>query len=94
MAPGRLPAGFEIRPIDAVLGAQALGVDLAQPLDDDLIAALYDAFLRCHLLVFRAQRFSDDWRRGDLGQPLLVAQRDRFRLDDGCSHHAPHNDGG
>jgi len=94
MPPRRLPTEFEARPIDAVLGAEVLSVDLAQPLDDAVFAALYDAFLRHHLLVFRAQRFSDDWRRGDLGQPLLVAQRDRFRLDDGCSHHAPHNDGG
>ena len=60
MAPGRLPTGFGVRPIDAVLGAEVLGVDLAQPLDDDLFAAVYDAFLRHHLLVFRAQRFSDD----------------------------------
>jgi alpha-ketoglutarate-dependent taurine dioxygenase len=60
MAPGRLPTGFGVRPIDAVLGAEVLGVDLAQPLDDDLFAALYDAFLRHHLLVFRAQAFSDD----------------------------------
>jgi taurine dioxygenase len=60
MAPGRLSAGFGVRPIDAVLGAEVLGVDLAQPLHDDLFAALYDAFLRHHLLVFRAQRFSDD----------------------------------
>jgi taurine dioxygenase len=60
MAPGRLSAGFGVRPIDAVLGAEVLGVDLAQPLHDDLFAALYDAFLRHHLLVFRAQDFSDD----------------------------------
>ena len=60
MAPGCLPPGFGIRPIDAVLGTEVLGVDLAQPLDDTVFVALYDAFLRHHLLVFRAQLFSDD----------------------------------
>ena len=60
MARGHLPPGFGVRPIDAVLGAEVLGVDLAQPLNNDVFAALYDAFLRHHLLVFRAQLISDD----------------------------------
>ena len=60
IAPDRLPPGFGIRPIHAVLGAEVLGADLAQPVDDVVFAALYDTFLPHHLLVFRAQLFSDD----------------------------------
>jgi taurine dioxygenase len=60
MPPGRLPPGLQVRPIDAVLGAEVVGVDLAKSLDDDVFTALYDAFLRHHLLVFRKQLFNDD----------------------------------
>jgi len=60
MPPGCLHAGLEVGPFDAVLGAEVVGADLAQPLDDAFFTALYDAFLRHHLLAFRNQRFSDD----------------------------------
>jgi len=81
MAPGRLPPGFGIRPIDAVLGTEVLGVDLSQPLDDAVFVALYNAFLRHHLLVFLAQLFSDDQhvafacRGGTLQRHLLNQYR-------------------
>ncbi|SEK86765.1 taurine dioxygenase [Roseateles sp. YR242] len=56
------PAGpsdaFEIRPFDAALGAEVLGLDLNQPLADDDFARLHRAHLDHHVLVFRDQRIS------------------------------------
>jgi alpha-ketoglutarate-dependent 2,4-dichlorophenoxyacetate dioxygenase len=50
---------LDLRPLSPVLGAEVLGVDLAQAPDDALFAALRDAFLRFQLLVFRNQVFND-----------------------------------
>ena len=60
MPPRRSTAQLDVRPLSDVLGAEVGGVNLAKPLDDSIFAALYDAFLRHHLLVFRKQIFSDD----------------------------------
>lgn len=53
----RNPAGtaFEVVPVNAALGAEIRGVDLAQ-LDDATFSALHDAWLAHILLVFRGQR--------------------------------------
>lgn len=58
-APGIASASaFEIRPFDAPLGAEVLGLDLTRPLSDADIAALRAAWLTHHVLVFRDQRIA------------------------------------
>ncbi|UXH78426.1 TauD/TfdA dioxygenase family protein [Roseateles amylovorans] len=53
-------AGFEIRPLDAPLGAEVLGLDLNRPLSDVDFARLHRAHLDHHLLVFRDQRITPE----------------------------------
>ncbi|ART49863.1 TauD/TfdA dioxygenase family protein [Acidovorax carolinensis] len=56
-----LSQAFEIRPVaDAAgpLGAEVLGLDLAQPLSADDFARLHRAHLHHHVLVFRDQRIT------------------------------------
>jgi taurine dioxygenase len=45
-------------PLSEVAGAEISGVDLSQPIGDDLRAQILDAFLAHHLLVFRGQSLS------------------------------------
>jgi alpha-ketoglutarate-dependent taurine dioxygenase len=47
---------FAIRPLSPVLGAKVGGLDLTQPLDAAARSAVYDAFVRYHVLCFRDQR--------------------------------------
>jgi taurine dioxygenase len=49
---------LQIRPFDAPLGAEVLGLDLAQPLGDDDFARIHRAHLAHHVLVFRDQRIT------------------------------------
>lgn len=49
----------DVRAFDAVLGAEILGVDLSQPLDDDTFAAIEDAYNRYSVLLFRGQDISE-----------------------------------
>lgn len=49
---------FEIRPFDAPLGAEVLGLDLSQPLPDAEFKRLHQAHLDHHVLVFRDQRIT------------------------------------
>ena len=51
---------FGIRPIGANFAAEIVGLDLADPLGDELFGALYSAFLQHKILVFRNQYFDDD----------------------------------
>ncbi|MBQ1765354.1 MAG: TauD/TfdA family dioxygenase [Aquincola sp.] len=53
-AAGRL----EIRPLDAPLGAEVLGLDLGRPLADDDFARIHRAHLEHHVLVFRDLRIT------------------------------------
>lgn len=46
---------FSINTITPVIGAEVSGLNLANPLSDDVIAALRQAFLAHHVLVFRDQ---------------------------------------
>jgi taurine dioxygenase len=49
---------FAIRPFDAPLGAEVLGLDLALPIDDADFARLHRAHLVHHVLVFREQHIT------------------------------------
>jgi taurine dioxygenase len=48
----------EIRAFDAPLGAEVIGLDLSQPLDDAAFARIHRAHLDHHVLVFRDQRIT------------------------------------
>jgi taurine dioxygenase len=53
-------AGFEIRPLADVVGAEALGVDLAIALNGATVQALRQAWLEAGVLVFRDQSLGAD----------------------------------
>jgi taurine dioxygenase len=50
---------MRIEPLSPTLGAVVHGVDLAQPLPDDVFAAVQDTFHRAKLLRFPAQRIDE-----------------------------------
>ena len=52
------PQVFDIRALDAPLGAEVVGLDLAQPVGDAEFARIHRAHLDHHVLVFRDQRIS------------------------------------
>ena len=60
---------IEIRPIAGALGAEIQGVDLARPLEDEVVAEIRRAFLD-HLVLF----FADQ----ELAPPTLVAFAERL----------------
>ena len=60
---------IEIRPIAGALGAEIQGVDLARPLEDEVVAEIRRAFLD-HLVLF----FADQ----ELASPTLVAFAERL----------------
>src|SRR5688500_9136861 len=49
-----------IRPLTAAIGAEISGVDLAQELDDDTVAAIRQALLEHLVVFFRDQDLDDD----------------------------------
>lgn len=49
---------FEIRPLDAALGAEVIGLDLSQPLSADDFQRIHRAHLDYHVVVFRDQRIT------------------------------------
>lgn len=51
---------FDIRPLSEVAGAEVVGLDLRRPLDAATRAAVYDAFVRHHVLAFRGQDLTKD----------------------------------
>jgi taurine dioxygenase len=51
---------LDIRPLSPALGAEILGVDLAQPLDDATFAKILAAWHQHGLIVFRDQTFDED----------------------------------
>jgi taurine dioxygenase len=46
---------FSLRRLTPNLGAEVCGVDLSGRMDDELFSALYQAFLRCQVLLFAPQ---------------------------------------
>jgi taurine dioxygenase len=51
-------ASFDIRPFDAPLGAEVIGLDLSRPLGQDDFARIHRAHLDHHVLVFRDQHIT------------------------------------
>lgn len=49
---------FEIRPLDAALGAEVIGLDLDQPLSAEDFGRIHRAHLDYHVVVFRDQRIT------------------------------------
>ncbi len=49
---------FEIRPLSDLIAAEVIGLDLSQPLDAETRQAVYDAFVRYQVLVFRHQHLT------------------------------------
>ena len=48
-------ARFEVRPMTPAIGAELLGIDLSQPLDEAVIADIRQALLRYKVIFFRDQ---------------------------------------
>lgn len=46
---------FGVKPLSQALGAEIIGVDLGQTIDDRLFSAIYEAFLHYQVLLFRDQ---------------------------------------
>ena len=51
---------FEVRPFDAPVGAEIVGLDIARPIDEADFARIYRAHLDHHVLVFRDQPITPD----------------------------------
>ncbi len=51
---------FTLRPLSPVLGAEIIGLDLRGPFDAATRQAVYDAFVRYHVLCFRDQTLTKD----------------------------------
>jgi len=51
---------IQIRPSGAALGAEIVGADLTQPLDDATFAQIRDAFYKHEVVCFRGRELSDD----------------------------------
>jgi alpha-ketoglutarate-dependent taurine dioxygenase len=51
---------FTVEPMSPVLGAAVSGLDLRQPLSDQTKRAVYDAFVRHHVLCFRDQQLDPE----------------------------------
>lgn len=50
---------FTVEPLSPVLGASITGLDLRKPLPEDDKRAVYDAFVKHHVLCFRDQHLSE-----------------------------------
>lgn len=51
---------FSIQPLSAVMGASITGIDLSLPLSEGVRIAVYEAFVRYHVLCFRDQHLDQD----------------------------------
>lgn len=61
--------GATLRPLSDVMGAEVMGLDLTKPFDATTRDAVYAAFVRYHLLVFRDQK---------LDKPQQIAFTEQF----------------
>jgi taurine dioxygenase len=75
---------IEVVPMDAPIGAEVRGVDLAQPLDAATFAAIDDAYNRHTVLVFRDQKLNPEQQIafGARFGPLEIHVRHEYLLKD------------
>ncbi len=75
-------ANFEIRPLDAPLGAEVIGLDLSQPLSDADFARIHRAHLDYHVVVFRDQQITPAQQIGFSRRfgPLQIHVLHQFQL--------------
>jgi alpha-ketoglutarate-dependent taurine dioxygenase len=68
------PSTFELAPLNPVIGAEVIGVDLSKPLADEQFGEIEAAFNAHHVLIFRDQQLTreDHKRFGRLFGPLHV----------------------
>lgn len=59
---------FALEPLSPVLGAAITGLDLREPLPEPVKRAVYDAFVRYHVLCFRDQHLSEAQQIAFTGQ--------------------------
>jgi taurine dioxygenase len=57
-ASARRTSTLVVRPLAGHIGAEILGVDLTEPLDDEVVAQIRDALLQWKVVFFRAQNIS------------------------------------
>jgi len=78
------PQHFDIRTLDAPLGAEVIGLDLAQPLSNEAFARIHRAHLDHHVLVFRDQRITPDQQTAFSRRfgPLQIHVLSQFALPD------------
>ena len=58
VSPATPTQAFEVRPFDAPLGAEIVGLDISKPINDADFARIHRAHLDHHVVVFRDQRIS------------------------------------
>ena len=51
---------IDVQPVTGALGADVLGIDLAERLDNETFSEIYDAFLDHLVLCFRDQQLTPD----------------------------------
>ncbi|WP_454766165.1 TauD/TfdA dioxygenase family protein [Cupriavidus campinensis] len=73
---------FEIRPFDAALGAEVVGLDLSTPLSTSDFQRIHRAHLDHHVVVFRDQRITPAQQIGFSRRfgPLQIHVLDQFQL--------------
>ena len=73
---------FEIRALDAPLGAEVIGLDLSQPLSDADFARIHRAHLDYHVVVFRDQQITPAQQIGFSRRfgPLQIHVLHQFQL--------------
>jgi taurine dioxygenase len=54
---------IDVRPVTGVVGAEIGGIDLSQPIDNEVSKELYSAFLDHHVIFFRDQELNLDQLR-------------------------------
>ncbi len=52
--------GFDVRPLAGNIGAEIVGVDLTQPLDDEVVASIRATLLRWKVVFFRDQHLTQE----------------------------------
>ncbi len=73
---------FEIRPLDAAVGAEVIGLDLNQPLSPEDFSRIHRAHLDHHVVVFRDQRITPAQQIGFSRRfgPLQIHVLHQFQL--------------